>query len=572
MKSVESSKVMKFKADLIVLAAGTMHHDFIAIFNSSPAMLPFCGKPLIYDTLLSFIDNFDGNVVVALPNLEKRIEKFLRVAFGERLNLRFVYPKTALKNQQALTLQECLIKKNEDNLSDAPLIVVHGDIHFDFKELASRLSRHQNKGAAFVQKGFKTDKYSYFVRNSYDQSITHENAWTNNKNIWTDCGIYYFPSWQQLLEKKIQSTNIGTFLVEEFTDDGIQLFQIKEWLDLGVMDSATSIYNKVLGTREFNSLKIDELTGSIIKESKKNFKILQEINYYLKLPKSLSFFFPRLFEFNLGFKTSYRLEYYPYKTASEYFVMYELSEVCWRNFFEHLFKIYEKFGEFKQRNTVSEEKVFEFYNGKLDKRIAELRAQQNKQLLSLLEREHITINDKEYAGLSPSLAYIKERVKELSKRVRPAVIHGDLCFSNILFDPATNIIKFIDPRGDFFEEGPYGDPRYDWAKLLHSIHGCYDYILMKMYRLQKLSENAFKFEIFISESTESVKKLFFDYLKKKFSFDQINDLLVLEAMLFITMLPLHRDDPERQIAFLLTALKIVEEAKQMEELRDADLL
>ena len=69
-----------------------------------------------------------------------------------------------------------------------------------------------------------------------------------------------------------------------------------------------------------------------------------------------------------------------------------------------------------------------------------------------------------------------------------------------------------------------------------------------------------------------MQNLFFDYLKKKFDFIQINDLLVMEAMLFITMLSLHKDDEERQIAFFLTALKIIEQAKQMEESKNADLL
>lgn len=562
---------MKFKADLIILAAGTMHHDFIGIFNSSPAMLPFCGKPLIYDTLLSFIDNFSGNVVVALPTSEKRIEKFLKCAFGGRLNLKFVYPETALKDQQTLTLKQCLDRKKEEDVSDSPLLVIHGDIHLDFKEVAAQLLKQQRKSAAFVQKGFKTDKYSYFVKDIDNKNITHENKWTKNKNIWMDCGIYYFPSWHELLEKQISPSNIGTFLVREFQEN-INLKPIKKWLDLGVIDSATSIYNKVLGTREFNSLKIDELTGGITKESKKNVKLLQEINYYLKIPKGLSFFFPRLFEFNLGLKNSYTIEYYPYKTVSEYFVMYELSEACWRNFFDHLFKIYSEFGEYKQLSFVNAEKVYDFYNEKLDKRIIELRAQSNKRILALLDLECLKVNGKRYGGLESTLKYIKEKLKRLSKRLRPSVIHGDLCFSNILFDPATNIIKFIDPRGDFFDEGPYGDPRYDWAKLLHSIHGCYDYLLMKMYRLQEVSEGCFNFEIFSSESTELVQNLFFDYLKKKFDFIQINDLLVMEAMLFITMLPLHKDDEERQIAFFLTALKIIEQAKQMEESKNADLL
>ncbi|MBD6984623.1 capsular biosynthesis protein, partial [Vibrio parahaemolyticus] len=59
------------------------------------------------------------------------------------------------------------------------------------------------------------------------------------------------------------------------------------------------------------------------------------------------------------------------------------------------------------------------------------------------------------------------------------VMHGDLCFSNILYDFRAKKIKVIDPRG-ITPEGVktiYGDLKYDLAKLSHSILGLYDYII-----------------------------------------------------------------------------------------------
>eukprot|EP01034_Spumella_vulgaris_P006135 gene6135-biopygen5401 len=45
----------------------------------------------------------------------------------------------------------------------------------------------------------------------------------------------------------------------------------------------------------------------------------------------------------------------------------------------------------------------------------------------------------------------------------PGVMHGDLCFSNILFDTRSDCIKLIDPRGLNFRDEPrlVGDLRYD---------------------------------------------------------------------------------------------------------------
>jgi hypothetical protein len=89
------------------------------------------------------------------------------------------------------------------------------------------------------------------------------------------------------------------------------------------------------------------------------------------------------------------------------------------------------------------------------------------------------------------------------------VIQGDLCCSNILYDPGTSLIKFIDPHGEFFEEGYYGEPRYDLAKLLHSFHGGYDFLLHEMYQLTWLGERRYELELLRSDSTRERKRCCF---------------------------------------------------------------
>ncbi len=67
----------------------------------------------------------------------------------------------------------------------------------------------------------------------------------------------------------------------------------------------------------------------------------------------------------------------------------------------------------------------------------------------------------------------------------PAFIHGDLCFSNMLYDSRMRGIKVIDPRG-VDEDGQrmiYGSQLYDVAKLAHSVLGLYDHILAGQYAL-----------------------------------------------------------------------------------------
>jgi hypothetical protein len=63
-----------------------------------------------------------------------------------------------------------------------------------------------------------------------------------------------------------------------------------------------------------------------------------------------------------------------------------------------------------------------------------------------------------------------------------ALIHGDPTFSNTLVDRAGEV-WLIDPRGTFGHASCYGDPRYDWAKLLYSVEGNYDQFNRRKFQL-----------------------------------------------------------------------------------------
>ena len=75
-------------------------------------------------------------------------------------------------------------------------------------------------------------------------------------------------------------------------------------------------------------------------------------------------------------------------------------------------------------------------------------------------------------------------VERLAENVQGCVVHGDLCLSNILYDLRSRVCKLIDPRGSFGAAGIYGDPRYDVAKLYHSIYGLYDFITNDLFHVE----------------------------------------------------------------------------------------
>jgi hypothetical protein len=89
---------------------------------------------------------------------------------------------------------------------------------------------------------------------------------------------------------------------------------------------------------------------------------------------------------------------------------------------------------------------------------------------------------------APALRAIAHDAAEalMAAELAPSFLHGDFCFSNILFDFRAGRVKTIDPRGTDALGRPsrFGDLRYDLGKLAHSVLGLYDFIVAGFYLLQ----------------------------------------------------------------------------------------
>jgi hypothetical protein len=134
-------------------------------------------------------------------------------------------------------------------------------------------------------------------------------------------------------------------------------------------------------------------------------------------------------------------------------------------------------------------------------------------------------------------------------------MHGDLCFSNIIFDSRAKAIKLIDPRGitSTGEFSIYGDITYDLAKFYDSIVGFYDFIISGCFSLNIENQNV-DFDIFVPKDflrlegyTERICLL--DGYTKEMIMPQV-------ILLFFSMLHLHSDNPKRQSALLANALRL----------------
>ena len=139
------------------------------------------------------------------------------------------------------------------------------------------------------------------------------------------------------------------------------------------------------------------------------------------------------------------------------------------------------------------------------------------------------------------------------------VLHGDLCFSNVLYDTRSDKIKVIDPRGIDFK-GNFtciGDLRYDLSKINHSVIGLYDYIVSGAYDCVQYNNSEFEFEIFIDERIVEIQKVYVNNMR--LSHIKPLDLMPETILLFLSMLPLHVDDSSRQDAFIANILRLYSE-------------
>ena len=136
--------------------------------------------------------------------------------------------------------------------------------------------------------------------------------------------------------------------------------------------------------------------------------------------------------------------------------------------------------------------------------------------------------------------------------------HGDVFFANMLYSKEVNLLRLIDPKGALEENDLWTNPYYDIAKLSHSVCGNYDFFNVAAYDIE-LNKNM-KFKLHIHFDNTKYKEIFKQYLKEN-GYDYVLVRLY-EASLFLSMLPLHIDNPHKVFGFLLNAINILKEIEK----------
>jgi len=361
-------------------------------------------------------------------------------------------------------------------------------------------------------------------------------------------GFFSFQNQKQLIQAICEKNHSFIDAVKSYnTRTEITYNVVDDWLDFGL--TSTYFKSKSLFTtqRVFNDLQVSKF--SVTKSSKKKKKMIAESSWYQNVPSSIKYHAPKFYTFSEDHeKCYYEIEYLFSSSLSDLyvfgaqpiFVWKEIFSSC-RDFLQTCFQ--EKMPQEAQSNYALREKTVH--------RLAEFSKISGFDLNQTLR----------YNGLDlPSLNEIVEEIDAAfttEGNLYASVVHGDFCFSNILYDFRRKSIQVIDPRGlDFNDQITiYGDIRYDLAKLAHSVIGLYDYIMCGYYELEVSDKGNFTFRLKVGQHIPLVQS---EFLSLKFFDKTIEEHNMYPSMvhLFLSMIPLHGDDYKRQNALLANALRL----------------
>ena len=332
--------------------------------------------------------------------------------------------------------------------------------------------------------------------------------------------------------------------------------KVTEWFDIGHAQFYFKSRMQV-ESRIFNHIEIDQNRGILKKTSKDTEKFIGEIKWYLKLPVEVEYVRPRIFDYSLQYTQPYIcMEYYSYRTLHELFLYGDLSKEQWEKIFSKIKFVLEDFSHYRVTDENLTDSLRSMY---LDKTLNRLNKLKSQSEFKNLFQSPICIDGIFYQPLDEILKILENIIPRLLYNLDSfSIIHGDFCFPNIMIDDNFNFIKLIDPRGKFGAYDIYGDSRYEFAKLLHSIEGKYDYIIKDLFELECHGQNNFRLKILDSARDFDLQEIFVETFSDKLK-NHLQEIRLIESLLFFSMTPLHKENINRQFAMLFTALKLLNE-------------
>lgn len=469
-----------------------------------PCFLPLANKPLLYYQIEELRKLYNDKIFITIPsnfNFHNKslIEREYNVKFIELTNM-------SLKDSILNVINENLNKINMNERCD--LKILYGDtLIYDIPKNV---------------KDFMTvsDEISEF-------------NWKYEKKYIIN-GFFYFSDIKKFMYYLINSKDFLSS-IELYK---LNKIKVNKWFDFGHLQTFFNSRKSLTTQRFFNEMKISK--NVIVKKSLNKIKINAEREWYRNIPNNIKKYTPMLLDFDDG---EYTLKYINALPLNELYVNGRKNKNFWLHIFDLLKDLIKE-----QLNKNFDDNIIKKITDDSVKLYCEKTIDRLDKFIN--EQTIINLNNDEIDNIYKIANDCINRT--LKMKIIPGYLHGDLCLSNILYDSRNDDIVILDPRGlnANNEMTIYGDLKYDIAKLFHSFIGFYDFIISSEFEINNFNEIYFVNDYFTKEIREA-------FLKYEFidGFKNI-EILPLTILLFLSMLPLHKDKPLRQKAMLLNAIRL----------------
>lgn len=537
----------------VILTGGKVDSTLSQLYGDIPSgLIPVNGKPVISHILQQFFDLNVDDIYIAVGYKAELITEILEANFPFR-SQQFKYIAVDYHKGPGNSLLTVL-----DHINNGPVLINLGDTIVG--DLKQNLSKYSNDNIVFTSLQVEDTERWCTVQLQTDREII---SFTEKSEI-TDpvevvVGVYMLNdiSFAKDQKKLIPLVNIPDLQISDLlkvvqSNGSLKAVRTSKWMDFGHIDRYQVSKKRILEARHFNTLEFDDFAGTITKRSSNTQKFLDEVNLQLSLPKSVAAFFPRIIEYSVDADQPFiQMEYYGYPTVAELWIYASFNYTIYKNIVKKLLTILNHFRSIK--GYVSEECYRDIYINKTEERINKLSGS-DPWFKGQLDQPYVVINNQQYRNWFSIKDGVFERCKNLYKQEDNTFIHGDLCFSNILFDINNGIARLIDPRGKW-GDSRFGDIKYDVAKLRHSISGCYDFIVNDCFFCQ-YSIGEIHYRIPLKENHIRISEYFDERISAEYNIEEIK---LIEGLLFISMIYYHKGHPDRQVVMYARGIQLLNE-------------
>ncbi len=459
---------MKNNIKFVVIQAGGLGTRLEHLTHNKPkCLVSIIGKPILFHTF----DNFKNAKFIIIADYKKDVLKKYLEIFAKDINYKIV---TSEEKGTCAGINEALdlIPKKEQ------FIITWSDLLFTGKPFKNTSNNTNSIG---LSQNF-TCRWRFY-NNSLNENKSKKNG---------VAGFFIFKD-----KNELNNLPQGGEFVRFLKEKKIKFKPLKliNTYEVGTIEKYLKIQKDYPPVRPFN--QIIKQKKVIIKkpldQQGKNVAI-DEKNFYKKFEKFKYNFIPKVFKYNPF--TMERIN------GNSLFLYKELTnknkKEILQNIVLSLKKIHESFPPISSNKNNDYQAII----GKTFDRLNKI-----KDLIPNIDSDFFYINEKKCINVFKNWNLVEETMNHFyPKEYFP--IHGDLTFSNTLYNPKKNKIYIIDPRGYYGNTKIFGDIDYDWAKIYYSLVGNYDQFNIKNFKLE-IDKEKIKIDI-NSNNWEFIESYFFE--------------------------------------------------------------